>query len=47
MDIQVRKRVQFIVYLEVRKFIKDNEPQAFVIVNDAHDVLGKGFGDIE
>ena len=33
--------------MQVRKFIKDNEPQAFVIVNDAHDVLGKGFGDIE
>lgn len=33
--------------MKIRKFISDNEPDAFVIVNEAHDVLGKGFGDIE
>lgn len=33
--------------MKIRKFISDNEPAAFVIVNEAHDVLGKGFGDIE
>lgn len=33
--------------MRIRKFIRDNEPDAFVIVNEAHDVLGKGFGDIE
>ncbi|ENZ03626.1 YitT family protein [Clostridium thermobutyricum] len=33
--------------MKVRKFLKENEPEAFVIVNDAHDVLGKGFEKIE
>lgn len=33
--------------MRIRKFIRDNEPDAFVIVNEAHDVLGKGFGDME
>lgn len=33
--------------MRIRKFIRDNEPGAFVIVNEAHDVLGKGFGDME
>lgn len=32
---------------KVRRFIKENEPDAFIIVNEAHDVLGKGFGRIE
>ena len=32
--------------MKVRKFLKENEPEAFVIVNDAHDVLGKGFEKI-
>lgn len=33
--------------MKLRKFIKDNDKEAFIIVNDAHDVLGKGFCDIE
>ncbi|WP_297636229.1 YitT family protein [uncultured Clostridium sp.] len=33
--------------MKVRRFIKENEPDAFIIVNEAHDVLGKGFGKIE
>lgn len=33
--------------MKVRRFVRENEPNAFVIVNDAHDVLGKGFVDLE
>lgn len=33
--------------MKLRKFIKENDKEAFVIVNNAHDVLGKGFCDIE
>ncbi|MGL5867590.1 YitT family protein, partial [Clostridium chrysemydis] len=33
--------------IKVKIFIKDNDKDAFVIVNEAHDVLGKGFGKIE
>ena len=28
---------------ELRDFIKEIDPQAFVIINDTYDVLGKGF----
>jgi len=28
---------------ELRRFIKDTDPQAFVIINDTYDVQGKGF----
>lgn len=28
---------------ELRAFIKETDPQAFVIINDTYDVLGKGF----
>jgi len=28
---------------ELRQFIKDTDPQAFVIINDTYDVLGRGF----
>ncbi|MBP1890420.1 uncharacterized membrane-anchored protein YitT (DUF2179 family) [Clostridium moniliforme] len=33
--------------MRVRRFVRENEPNAFVIVNDAYDVLGKGFLDLE
>ncbi|MGL4874688.1 MAG: YitT family protein [Clostridium sp.] len=33
--------------MKVKRFVKEHEPDSFVIVNDAHDVLGKGFGTIE
>lgn len=33
--------------IKVKIFIRDNDKDAFVIVNEAHDVLGKGFGKIE
>ncbi len=28
---------------ELRQFIKDTDPKAFVIINDTYDVLGRGF----
>jgi uncharacterized membrane-anchored protein YitT (DUF2179 family) len=28
---------------ELRQFIKDTDPEAFVIINDTYDVLGRGF----
>lgn len=31
----------------LRKYIKENDKEAFIIVNEAHNVLGKGFGEIE
>lgn len=31
----------------LRKYIKDNDKNAFIIVNEAHTVLGEGFGSIE
>lgn len=33
--------------IKVKNYIRDNDKDAFIIVNDAHDVLGKGFGQIE
>lgn len=31
----------------LRKYIKEKDKDAFIIVNEAHNVLGKGFGSIE
>ena len=28
---------------ELREFVRDIDPEAFVIINDTYDVLGKGF----
>ena len=31
--------------VEVKQVVHDTDPRAFMIVCDAHDVLGEGFGD--
>lgn len=33
--------------VHLRKYIRDNDKKAFIIVNEAHNVLGEGFGSIE
>lgn len=33
-------------YPEVKKLIKQIDPNAFLMVNDAHDILGSGFSDM-
>lgn len=33
-------------YPEVKKLIKQIDPNAFLMVNDAHDILGSGFNDM-
>ncbi|MEW8955939.1 YitT family protein [Clostridium sp.] len=40
----VLSRKQFI---QLKAFIKDIDPSAFIIVVDAHEVLGQGFGSID
>ncbi len=41
-SIVVRKRE----YLALRKYINDNHPDAFLIVNFVHDVIGNGFNNM-
>ncbi len=41
-SIVVRKRE----YLTLRKYINDNHPDAFLIVNFVHDVIGNGFNNM-
>ena len=33
--------------VQLRRFIKKNHPEAFIIVSDAHEVLGNGFQSIQ
>lgn len=33
--------------IKLRRYIKSNHPQSFIIVNQAHEVLGQGFQNIE
>jgi uncharacterized membrane-anchored protein YitT (DUF2179 family) len=33
--------------IKLRTYIKKNYPESFIIVNDAHEVLGKGFQNIQ
>ena len=33
-------------YPEVKRLIKQIDPNAFLMVNDAHDILGSGFNDM-
>lgn len=33
--------------IKLRRFIKKNHPEAFIIVSDAHEVLGNGFQSIQ
>lgn len=40
----VANRKQF---LDLKTFIKENDPRAFIIVNEAHEVMGEGFRAIE
>ena len=33
--------------VEIKRTVHELDPQAFMIVCDAHDVLGEGFGDYQ
>lgn len=34
-------------FIKLKKFIKDVDPDAFIIVGEVHEVLGEGFNDIK
>lgn len=33
-------------FIRLKNFIKETDPRAFITVNEVHEVLGEGFGDI-
>lgn len=33
-------------FLKLRAFLKENDPTAFILTHNVHEVLGEGFGDI-
>jgi uncharacterized membrane-anchored protein YitT (DUF2179 family) len=33
-------------FIRLRRFIREEDPKAFITVNNVHEVLGEGFKDI-